>query len=64
MGKAGPFYPRPKVSKVTQRRLAGSSTLGSDGSRDSHAVRWSMGTEAGARATFSEEAQMRVGKQL
>jgi hypothetical protein len=51
-GEAGPFYRRPRVSILTQRRLSGSSPLRSDGSRDSEAGGWSVWTEADSRATF------------
>jgi hypothetical protein len=41
-GEAGPCYRKPRVSKLTQRRLSGLSSLGSDGPRDSQVGDWSM----------------------
>jgi hypothetical protein len=41
-GEAGPFYRRPLVSKLTQRRLSGSSPFRSDGPHDIHVGGWSM----------------------
>jgi hypothetical protein len=41
-GEADPFYWRPRASKLAQRRLSGSSSLRSDGSRDSQAGCWSV----------------------
>jgi hypothetical protein len=39
---AGPCYRRPRVSKLTQRRLSGSSPLRSHGSRDRQVGDWSV----------------------
>jgi hypothetical protein len=63
-GEAGPSYRKPRVSKLAQRRLSGSSPLRSEGLCDSQAGGWSVTAEANSRATFTEDAQMRVGKQL
>jgi hypothetical protein len=62
--EAGPFYWRPRVSKLTQRGLSCSSPLRSEGSCHSQAGGWSMSMEANSRATFFEDAQMTCGKQF
>jgi hypothetical protein len=48
------FYWRPRVSKLTQRGLSGSSPLRSEGSCHSQEGGWPMSMEANLRATFSE----------